>query len=246
MEGWIKLYRELLGKAIWKNSTGKQNAILSTLLLMANHDQNEWEWKGKKYYVQPGQFITSLSSIASNSGKDVSIQNVRTALKRLEKLGFLTNESTKQNRLITIVNWGKYQGLINEYNKEVNSHLTNDQQRPNSHLTTNNNDKNDNNDNNNDDDDKAEYISELNSLIKNKVSSSSLKNFIDRYDINTLNLLIEEIKKSNYLKSNINFNHLSDEFVNNAISGKYRTFKNQIDSTDIGENKYGNTKALEY
>lgn len=97
-----------------------------------------------------------------------------------------------------------------------------------------------------DEDVNKNYISVLNSLIKNKVSSSSLKNFIDRYDINTLNLLIEEIKKSNYLKSNINFNHLSDEFVNNVISGKYMTFKNQIDSTDIGENKYGNTKALEY
>ncbi|NMW85984.1 hypothetical protein HKO22_09640 [Peptoniphilus sp. AGMB00490] len=130
-QGWIKFYREVLGKTIWKNSTEKQNAILSTILLMANHEQNEWEWKGEKYCVQPGQFIISLSSIAKNSGKDISIQNVRTALKRLEKLGFLTNESTKQSRLINIVNWGKYQGLTNESNKATNNHLTNDQQRPN-------------------------------------------------------------------------------------------------------------------
>lgn len=96
------------------------------------------------------------------------------------------------------------------------------------------------------DDDKAEYISDINNLIKNKISSSSLESFINRFGVDTLKSLIEEIKKSNYLKSNINFNHLNDEFVNNVISGKYRTFKNQIDSTDIGENKYGNTKALEY
>lgn len=231
MEGWIKLYRELLGKTIWKNSTGKQNAILATILLLANHEQNEWEWKGKKYYVKPGQFITSLSSIAKYSGKDVSIQNVRTALKRLEKLGFLTNESTNQSRLITIVNWEEYQGVNNESNKGSNKHLTNDQQAPNKHLTTNNNDNNDNNEkNDNNDDDKAEYISEINNLIKNKISSLSLESFINRFGVDTLKSLIDEIKVSDYLKENINFNHLSDDFINNAISGKYRTFKDEVNN----------------
>lgn len=229
MEGWIKLYRELLGKTIWKNSTGKQNAILATILLLANHEQNEWEWKGKKYYVKPGQFITSLSSIAKSSGKDVSIQNVRTALKRLEKLGFLTNESTNKSRLITIVNWEEYQGVNNEFNKGSNKHLTNDQQAPNKHLTTNNNDNNEKNEkNDNNDDDKAEYILEVNNLIKNKISSSSLESFINRFGVDTLKSLIDEIKVSDYLKENINFNHLSDDFINKAISGKYRTFKNEV------------------
>lgn len=228
MEGWIKLYRELLGKTIWKNSTGKQNAILATILLLANHEQNEWEWKGKKYYVKPGQFITSLSSIAKYSGKDVSIQNVRTALKRFEKLEFLTNKSTKQCRLITIVNWGKYQGAESKPNKRPNNQLTNDQQRPNNQLTTNNNDNNVNNDNN--DDDKTEYISEINGLIKNKISSSSLENFINRFGVDKLDPLINEIKESDYLKENINFNHLSDDFINKAISGKYRTFKNEVNN----------------
>lgn len=231
-QGWIKFYREVLDKAIWKNSTGKQNAILATILLLANHDQNEWEWKGKKYYVKPGQFITSLSSIAKNSGKDVSIQNVRTALKRLEKLGFLTNESTNESRLITIVNWGKYQGVNNESNKGSNKHLTNDQQAPNKHLTTNNNDNNDNNEknDNNNDDDKAEYVTKINGLIKNKISSSSLESFINRFGVDTLKSLIDEIKVSDYLKENINFNHLSDDFINKAISGKYRTFKNEVNN----------------
>lgn len=224
MEGWIKFYREVLDKTIWKNSTGKQNAILSTILLLANHEQNEWEWKGKKYYVKPGQFITSLSSIAKYSGKDVSIQNVRTALKRLEKLGFLTNESTKQSRLITIVNWEKYQGVNNESNKD----LTNDQQRPNKDLTTNNNDNNEKNYNN--DDDKAEYVTSINGLIKNKISSSSLESFINRFGVDNLKSLIDEIKVSDYLKENINFNHLSDDFINKAISGKYRTFKNEVNN----------------
>lgn len=148
-QGWITLYRELIKKPIWLNSTPEQKTILITLLLMANHEENEWEWKGQKFTVKPGQMITSLNSIVDKCGKGITTQNVRTALKRFEKLGFLTNESTKQNRLITIVNWGKYQSIEIKPNKDFNNQLTNNQQRPNNQLTTNNNDNNDNNDNNN-------------------------------------------------------------------------------------------------
>lgn len=80
------------------------------------------------------------------------------------------------------------------------------------------------------DDDKAEYISEINNLIKNKISSSSLESFINRFGVDTLKSLIDEIKVSDYLKENINFNHLSDDFINKAISGKYRTFKNEVNN----------------
>lgn len=148
-QGWITLYRELIKKPIWLNSTPEQKTILITLLLMANHEENEWEWKGQKFTVKPGQMITSLNSIVDKCGKGITTQNVRTALKRFEKLGFLTNESTKQNRLITIVNWRKYQSVESKPNKDSNNQLTNDQQRPNNQLTTNNNDNNENNDNNN-------------------------------------------------------------------------------------------------
>ena len=144
-QGWITLYRELIKKPIWLNSTPEQKTILITLLLMANHEENEWEWKGQKFTVKPGQMITSLNSIVDKCGKGITTQNVRTALKRFEKLGFLTNESTKQNRLITIVNWGKYQSIEIKPNKDFNNQLTNNQQRPNNQLTTNNNDNNDNN-----------------------------------------------------------------------------------------------------
>lgn len=145
MEGWISLYRCLLGKPIWKKSTPEQKSILITLLLMVNHRENEWEWKGEQFRVQPGQMITSLESIVEEAGKGISIQNVRTALARFEKLQFLTNESTKTGRLITIVNWHLYQQEIKETNKEDNKDLTKRSQRPNKDLTPNNNDNNDNN-----------------------------------------------------------------------------------------------------
>ena len=77
--------------------------------MMANHAEKDWEWQGERYTCQPGQFITSLESISKKCGKDVTISKVRTALEKFEKYEFLTNQSTKRNRLITIVNWEKYQ-----------------------------------------------------------------------------------------------------------------------------------------
>ena len=140
-KGWLKLHRSLLEKPIWTGSTPEQKVVLITLLLMANFEANEWEWKGESYSLKPGQFITSLNSLVEKCGKKVSIQNVRTALKRFEKYGFLTNESTQQNRLITIVNWDFYQ----QHARFLTNQLTNNQQKNHSHLATSKNVKNDKN-----------------------------------------------------------------------------------------------------
>lgn len=142
MQGWVSVYRELLDKPIWITSTPEQKTILMTLMLMANHKDAEWEFKGEKFVVKKGQMITSLESIVAKCGKGVTMQNVRTALKRFEKYGFLTNESTNKNRLITLVNWEVYQHSDDETNKQTNKQLTSNQQATNKQLTTNNNNNN--------------------------------------------------------------------------------------------------------
>lgn len=137
MDGWVRLHRILMDKPIWKCSTPQQKAILITLLLMVNHEDSEWEWQGNKFKVNPGQTITSLDNIVKEAGKGISVQNVRTALDKFEKYGFLTNKSTKTGRLITVENWELYQS--NENNQQSNK------QRGNKGLTPNKNDKNDKN-----------------------------------------------------------------------------------------------------
>ena len=134
--GFFKMWRELFIKPIWLDSTPEQKTILITLLAMANYNGNEWEWKGKRYKADKGQFVTSLDSIAKNCGKGVTQQNVRTALKRFEKYEFLTNESTNKNRLITILNWHVYQQSDNDTNKQPNKQLTSNSQATNKQLTT--------------------------------------------------------------------------------------------------------------
>ncbi|EKP3908161.1 DnaD domain-containing protein [Listeria monocytogenes] len=137
--GWVKLHRDLKEKPIWRSSTPEQKTILVTLLMMANHKENEWEWMGKPFKAKPGEFVTSIKSITAECGKGISSQNVRTALKRFENYGFLTKESTKVNTLINIVNWGVYQESDNKPNTLANNQLTNDSQTANKQLTTNKN-----------------------------------------------------------------------------------------------------------
>ena len=133
--GWIKLYRSILD-----NATGppqvRAKVILITILCLVNHEEKQWQWKGKKFTCKPGQFITSLPSLSKASG--CSVQNIRTALKKFEEYEFLTDESTRNGRLITIVNWDKYQGkpeeptgnltdaqqVINTAKSESNGNLT--------------------------------------------------------------------------------------------------------------------------
>jgi hypothetical protein len=146
--GFIKLHRELASKPIWLKSTAEQKVILLTLLMMANFNNNQWEWKGEKFEVKPGQFITSLDSIVKECGKGISIQNVRTALTRFEKLEFLTNKPTSEGRLITIENWAFYQGDNKPSNIPSNKRLTKGSQSTNKALTPIEEGNNDNNENN--------------------------------------------------------------------------------------------------
>lgn len=147
-EGFFTIHRCLFEHPIWLKSTPEQKVILISLIEMANHETNRWEWNGEQFEVERGQMVTSIDSIIAECGKGISQQNVRTALKRFEKLGFLTNKSTKTGRLITIVNYSKWQDVDSNPNKASNRHLTDTSQRPNKDLTPNNNDNNDNNDNN--------------------------------------------------------------------------------------------------
>ena len=146
--GWVKLYRCLLDDPIWQCSTSEQKVILVTLLLMANHAERKWEWNGMPYQCQPGQMITSLKSIHAKCCKKISIQKIRTALERFEKMGFLNKQSNKQNTLITICNWSAYQSYDGPANTVDNTRVTNESHTDNKHVTPNKNVKNNKNEKN--------------------------------------------------------------------------------------------------
>jgi hypothetical protein len=141
MSGWIKLHRGLLSKPLWIELKPVYKNVLITLLLRVNHTEAQWIWKGQGFRCQPGQLITSYEKLARASGRGITVQNVRTALKNLEKLEFLTVESTKTGILITITNWAVYQHESNYDNSHTDKPPTQKPQRTNKKVTTNKNDE---------------------------------------------------------------------------------------------------------
>jgi uncharacterized phage protein (TIGR02220 family) len=244
--GWVKIYRILLDKPIWQLSTLEQKVILVTLLLMVNHEEKEWEWEGKKYVCKPGQVITSLKQIKKIAGRGISVQNVRTALTRFEKIHqFLTSESTNRNRLITICNWERYQKRENEADNQTNKQLTSSQQAANKQLTTNKNDKNDKNDKNEKkiniprlSDEICRFVDGFNEIKKSKFRTT--KQLESKFNARlkegyTVENMLEALKVAMKDKYHIDtaFKYLTPEFF--TRSDKLERFMNQKQSDNSGD-----------
>jgi hypothetical protein len=134
--GWITLYRKITE---WEWYTDINTCHLFIYcLLKANHKTKNW--RGIK--IKRGTFITSLDTISKETG--LSVNQVRTAIKKLESTNEITSKPTNKNRLITVINYSNYQ----DDNKQDNKQITNKQQTNNKQITTTNNDNNENNENN--------------------------------------------------------------------------------------------------
>lgn len=118
MDGWIKLHRKLgQPQSTFMQLNALQQAIAIHLLLLANHKDGEWVDSRKNIVVpiKRGQVVVSRERIIKWFPQDkVTSRNVRTALERLEKLGFLTKQATNAYTLITLVNYGVYQEIEDE------------------------------------------------------------------------------------------------------------------------------------
>jgi DNA replication protein DnaD len=183
--GWIKIHRKIIYSSMWRCSNPKPKVILVALLLSANYYESKWVWKGDSFNVKPGQFITSLKSIMRISGKDISIKNIRTALSNFEQLDFLTNESTKTGRLITIVNWELYQS------EEVNctDKPTNNRQTSGNELAPNKN----NTKTKNEIQEIYDYYMELD-LVKHRNLTEGMKRAVKKAK-KEYNLTVDELKR---------------------------------------------------
>ena len=133
MSGWIKIHRKFL-EWEWFNKSEAVHLFMY-MLLKANHKDGKWQG----IEVKRGQFISSLGNISNATG--ISIQTIRTILKKLEKTNEIEVKSTSQFTIVTISKYECYQ----DENDETNKPLTNNQQATNKQLTTNKNEKNEKN-----------------------------------------------------------------------------------------------------
>lgn len=82
-------------------------SLVVTILLLANHKDNEFIWNGRMMKVSKGSLITSIGHLAWQTG--LTSRQIRTRLEELEKTGFLTCKTTNKYSVITVNKYEIYQ-----------------------------------------------------------------------------------------------------------------------------------------
>jgi hypothetical protein len=130
MSGWIRIHRQFLNWE-WFNKSEAVHLFMY-LVLKANHKDGFWQ--GNE--IKRGQLITSFGKISTDT--NISLQTIRTLLKKFEKTNEINMQTTNKFTRITICKYDSYQ----TENEETNTKVTNKQQTTNTQLTTNKNVKN--------------------------------------------------------------------------------------------------------
>jgi len=117
--GWVKMYRKFSEWEWYK--TPNMAHLFIHLVISANHEKTKWQGVD----IFPGQFVTGLHSLSAATG--ITIQTLRTCLRRLEVGGEISRKSTNKFTIITICKYNDYQ----TEKKSANKQLTSNQQTTN-------------------------------------------------------------------------------------------------------------------
>ena len=129
MNGYIKLHRSMLDNE-WHDDP-ITTAVWIYCLLRANYETGRWHG----LVIQPGQFVTSLSTMAKEIG--ITVRQLRTAINHLKSTHQLTKRATKSATLITIENWAEYQSAGEKATKQVTRSASLERQASDKQATTN-------------------------------------------------------------------------------------------------------------
>lgn len=127
--GYIFLHRKLLDNPLCRKP--HWGWLWVVLLLKANHEEAEFIWNGELMRLKKGQFVTGRKHLAEESG--IPEGTVEDILNYLEKQQQIQQRKTTKYRVVTILNWHKYQ----KTDSKPNNRATTEQQQSN----TNKNDK---------------------------------------------------------------------------------------------------------
>ena len=118
MDGWIKIHRKILENPIVCKDAD-HIAVWIYLLLNATHVNFPAVFKGKKITLHPGQLITGRKVISEKF--NVSESKMQRILKTFENDRQIEQQTSNANRLITILNWEKYQLVEQQIEQPVNN-----------------------------------------------------------------------------------------------------------------------------
>lgn len=107
MEGWIKLHRKIMDHWIWQDPE-KLRAWLD-LVMLVNHEVKKICIDSQVIEVKPGQHWTSEMKLAERW--QWNRKRVARFLNLLQSDDMILKESTKKGTMLTIVNYGVYQGF---------------------------------------------------------------------------------------------------------------------------------------
>ncbi len=121
---FVKLDRNIL-KWRWYNDLVTFKVFVH-LLLTANIADKRW----RDINVERGQLVISVNHLCQQT--NLTVQQVRTALKHLNSTNEITIKTTNKYTVITIKNYNLYQGITNKSTfkqQTANKQLTNEQQQ---------------------------------------------------------------------------------------------------------------------
>lgn len=218
-QGWIKLHRRLLQNPICMKDAD-HFAVWVYILLNATHQPYDSLFGGKRITLESGQLLTGRISIGEKL--KINQHKVDRILKTLESEQQIEQQKSNRNRLVTVLNWGKYQQSeqLNEQQLS-NKRATAEQQ-----LSTNKNTKNTKNIKNT-----KNRESEISISLK-KDNSYSFSKFKEERDI----ILQDAIKKYPDKDCNKAINNFI--LKNEAKNYKYKNYKLAFFNW-VREDRYG-------
>ena len=108
MDGWIRLWRQLLENPLWVEKPFSRGQAWVDLLMLANHKENTVILGNLTVVIKRGQLHTSELNLAKRWGW--SRKKVRAYLTLLKRLKMATTQGTAKGTTITIENYEIYQG----------------------------------------------------------------------------------------------------------------------------------------
>lgn len=132
-KGWIKSYRSVLDNPVVTKSTDHM-AVWVYLLHTATIKKKKDLFNGKEIILKPGQLITGRDKI-SEKYKNLTASKVQRVLKDFENAHQIEQQTSPRGRLITLINWNKFQSSEQPFEQQVDNNRTTSEQQPNNNRT---------------------------------------------------------------------------------------------------------------
>ena len=110
-KGFIKLYRDICDHWVWSDKPFSRGQAWIDLIMMVNYEDKTGEFDKRPIRIERGQIMTSLQKLSNRWGW--SRAKCKRFLDDLETEHMLIKKRNKRGTLITLVNYGIYQGTRN-------------------------------------------------------------------------------------------------------------------------------------